>query len=390
MSILQQTCSAEKVREFLSGVARNSRQSEKTYGIGLTQFQRFLNNKFLGQDVNLETIIQKLIANEISIYTLLDNFVTFLLNEGLSPNSISIYVTAVKSYFAYYDIDIVSSKFKKKVRLPKNHREDEEPLDASDIRKILLSCSNRRLKPFLLVLASGAMRGMEAASLRIKDIDFSVVPAKVHVRKEYAKTRVGRDVYISNEATQSLKEWVDWKYRDRKHQQLTPLISDSDLIFSKTKFGKDREQKQEFQTSPQSIYQKIRMEFNSVLKTVKMDERKEGMLRRKITLHSFRRFVKTVISDQVSKDYSEWFLGHAKSPYWTMKEPQKRQIYEQKCMKYLTFLDYSKLEATGKNIELRLQEKDKQIEELMRRQEKTDLLIQSLIDLGQLKQAKPT
>ena len=385
MSLLQQTCSLDKVREFLNGVARNSLQSEKTYGIGLTQFQRFLKNKFLAQEANLETIIQRLISNEISIYTLLDNFVSFLLNEGLSPNSISIYVTAVKSYFAFYDIDIVSSKFKKKVRLPKYHREDEEPLDASDIRKILLSCSNRRLKPFLLVLASGAMRGMEAASLRIKDIDFSVVPTKVHVRKEYAKTRVGRDVYISNEATQSLKEWIDWKYRARKRQQLTPLTSDSDLIFSKTKFGKDREEKQEFQTSPQSIYQKIRMEFNSVLKTVKMDERKEGMLRRKVTLHSFRRFVKTVISDQVSKDYSEWFLGHAKSPYWTMKEPQKRQIYEQKCMKYLTFLDYSKLEATGKNIELKLQEKDRQIEELRRKQEKTDLLIQSLIDAGQLK-----
>jgi len=67
-----------------------------------------------------------------------------------------------------------------------------------------------------------------------------------------------------------------------------------------------------------------------------------------------------------------------------MKEAQKRQIYSQKCMKYLTFLDYSQLEATGKNIELKLQEKDKQIEELTRRQEKTDLLIQSLIDSGQL------
>jgi len=312
--------------------------------------------------------------------------VSFLLNENLSPNSISIYVTAVKSYFAYYDIDIVSSKFKKKVRLPKNHREDEEPLDASDIRKILLSCNNRRLKPFLLVLASGAMRGMEAASLRIKDTDFSVVPTKVHIRKEYAKTRVGRDVYISNEATESLKEWIDWKYRDRKRQRLTPLKSDNDLIFSKTKFGKDREEAQAFQTAPQSIYQKIRMEFNSILKTVKMDERKEDMLRRRVTLHSFRRFVMTVISDQVSKDYSEWFLGHVKSPYWTMKEPQKRQIYAQKCMKYLTFLDYSELEATGKNIELKLEEKDKQIKELIKKQEKFEQFIQSLIDSGQVKE----
>jgi hypothetical protein len=92
-----------------------------------------------------------------------------------------------------------------------------------------------------------------------------------------------------------------------------------------------------------------------------MDERKEGMQRRKITLHSFRRFVKTVISDQVNQDYSEWFLGHSKSPYYTKKELARREIYSTKCMKYLTFLDYTTLEATGKNIDAQLSEKDDRI-----------------------------
>jgi len=89
---------------------------------------------------------------------------------------------------------------------------------------------------------------------------------------------------------------------------------------------------------------------------------------KKITLHSFRRFVKTVISNQVSQDYSEWFLGHSKSPYWTLKEANRREIYATKCMKYLTFLDYTALEATGKNIESKLLEKDKEIQ-LLEQQE---------------------
>ncbi|HZD34954.1 MAG TPA: hypothetical protein VE130_07090 [Nitrososphaeraceae archaeon] len=61
-----------------------------------------------------------------------------------------------------------------------------------------------------------------------------------------------------------------------------------------------------------------------------MDERKEGTSgyksgykRRKITLHSFRRFVKTVISNQANQDYSEWFLGHSKSLYYTIKEQER-------------------------------------------------------------------
>ena len=68
------------------------------------------------------------------------------------------YLVGIKSYFAYYDIDVIPSKFKRKVKLPKRLQEDQEPIDAEDIRNILLNCNNRRLKTFILVLASGAMR----------------------------------------------------------------------------------------------------------------------------------------------------------------------------------------------------------------------------------------
>jgi len=82
-------------------------------------------------------------------------------DKSITPTSIKLYLASIRSYFAYYDVDIIPSKFKRKVKLPKVYREDEEPLDVSDIRKILLSCNNRRLKPYLLVLASGGMRTVE-------------------------------------------------------------------------------------------------------------------------------------------------------------------------------------------------------------------------------------
>jgi hypothetical protein len=85
------------------------------------------------------------------------------------------------------------------------------------------------------------------------------------------------------------------------------------------------------------------------------------MRRRKYTLHSMRRFVKSIISNQVNQDYSEWFLGHSKSPYYTLKEPERREIYATRVMRYLTFLDYSALEAAGKSIEEKLIEKEKEI-----------------------------
>ena len=66
----------------------------------------------------------------------------------------------------------------------------------------------------------------------------------------------------------------------------------------------------------------------------------------------------------MNTDYSEWFLGHNKSPYYTLKQEQRRDIYLRQCMKWLTFLDFSLLQNTNKNIELKLEEKDSQIAKL--------------------------
>jgi integrase len=303
------------------------------------------------------------------MYVILDEFVSYLVDPALklTSSTIKLYIAAVRSYLAYHDIDVIPSKFRRKVKMPKLYREDEEPLDASDIRKILLACNNRRLKAYLLVLASGGMRAVEALATRLKDIDFTVNPTKIHIRKEYSKTRTARDIYISDEATQYLKHWINWKYDNEERPRIR---DDDDLVFTvyRTK-------------APTTVYVKVLSEFQKVLSIVGLDQRKEGKQRRReITLHSFRRFVKTVISDQTNTDYSEWFLGRNKSPYYTKKEPERREIYATKCMKYLTFLDYTTLEATGKNIEAKLSEKETEIQLLRQRDSMNTDAIANLSD----------
>jgi integrase len=349
-----------KVAAFLMSISRNSVSSGKMYLTGLVYFQNFLSNKFPRQSV--EDILLPISEQKIDLYKLFDGFVAFLLSFKLSASSIKLYVVALRSYFAYYDIDVVPSKFKRKVKMPKAYREDEEALDVQDIRNVLLSCNNRRLKAYILVLASGGFRAVEALAIRLKDIDFSSSPTKIHVRKEYAKTRVSRDVYISDEATKFLNDWVKWKYRD-KGNKWTKTPAPDDLVF--------RAYDVTYDSDPRYIYVKIISEFQKLLIIAGLDGRKEDGLgrRRKITLHSLRRFVKTVISDQVGQDYSEWFLGHAKSPYYTKKEIDRREIYATKCMKYLTFLDYTTLEARGKGIEAKLREKDRELHDMKEKYE---------------------
>ena len=132
--------------------------------------------------------------------------------------------------------------------------------------------------------------------------------------------------------------------------------SDNDLVFGR----------QNSYLSPRNLYNKLWVQFNKVLHTVKMDDRKDGMLRRKFTFHSFRRNAYTTICDVTDQAYAEWFLGHSKSVYHTKKEAAKREIYATKIMKYLTFLDYSYIEATGKSQDAQLITANKRIAELER------------------------
>lgn len=150
----------EGAKEFLESVGRNSKSTMETYTAGLLAFQKFLSLD-KDQKYTLATIIYSLQKNEIDLYVLLNNFVSYLMKAKhshygtpLSIHSINFYMTAVRSYLQFNDIDVVIAKFKRKVKMPKLYKEDEEALDAADIRKILLSCNNRRLKPFILVLAS--------------------------------------------------------------------------------------------------------------------------------------------------------------------------------------------------------------------------------------------
>jgi integrase len=221
-------------------------------------------------------------------------------------------------------------------------------------------------------LASAGLRAIEGLSLRLRDCDFSVTPTKIHVRKEYSKTRVARVVYISDEATNYLKQWIAWKYRDKGDERWTKKRNPDDLVFSVYTTTN--------QANPAHLYVRMVQEFQKVLSAAGLNERKEGMRRRKITLHTLRRFTKTVISNQAGQDFSEMILGHKKSVYYTLREPDRREIYRSKCMSYLTFLDYMTLEATGKNIEAKLSEKEKEIQLLRKHQVIRDGALTSLSD----------
>ena len=188
-----------------------------------------------------------------------------------------------------------------------------------------------------MFLAAGGFRAVEALSVRIKDLDLESKPARVFVRGEYTKTKADRTVFLTEEVTQQLTYWLSYKYRKRRvcykgenydHQNNEKTITEyripdrkeNDLVFAVYQNTR--------MPNPDGIYDDIAKSFAKTLDRMGKGEREDGNEgRRQITLHSFRRFVKTTISDLGYSDYSEYFIGHSGSTYWQKKDSEKAELF---------------------------------------------------------------
>ena len=209
-----------------------------------------------------------------------------------------------------------------------------------------------------MFLAAGGFRAVEALSIRIKDLDLESKPVRVFVRGEYTKTKTDRVVFLTDEVAQQLKFWMDYKYRTRRvsykeesegmtiTEQRNPERKGTDLIFGIY----------QREPNPEWLYDDFGKSFAKTLDRIGKGTREDGNERRRqITFHSFRRFVKTTISDRGYADYSEYFIGHSGSTYWRKKDLEKAEIFR-KIEPYLTFLNVHQLERQGADIQSKVAE----------------------------------
>ena len=179
----------------------------------------------------------------------------------------------MRSFLEFQDVDIVPSKFRRRVKVPKYYPDAEEPLTLSDIRALLEYSSSHRLRTYILLLFSTGLRAVEAASLRLQDVDFTVSPTRITIGRQNSKTKRGRIIYCSDEATTHTKKLLEL-YHYKKSMSMS-----MDFIFA----GKPHTKR------PMSIYRTLLEEFQKVQHIAEKDARKENSKRRKIILHSFRR-----------------------------------------------------------------------------------------------------
>jgi integrase len=219
--------------------------------------------------------------------------------KKISPATLIQKVKVAKRLLEYYDIDISSSKFKMKVKMPRSVQRQKSPLTKNAIREILNACQDIRLKTFLMWLASSGCRATESMALRLADFDFSQSPALVTIRGENTKTKQERHTYLTAEMEKQLKKWIAYKYRSRinvifnrkthqyQHVKINPKPRQSDYIFM------PHHEDESVHENPRTLeYGYINMEraFLQLLTRLGYDKGANGK-HGEIIFHSFRRFV---------------------------------------------------------------------------------------------------
>jgi integrase len=371
--------------KYIKNVQQANERTAEQYEYRLSKFEKYLvtvsEEQQQQQQQNQELTVLDHVINELKIanndkinpYDLLSGFVAYLQEvEGIeNPNTIRYTVIAARNFLEYNDIEISPRKFKLKVRLPKPVIRHKEALSKEEIREILLKCSNIKLKTYLMLLAATGMRATEALALRHKDFDFDEDnnnrnnrQAFVRIRGEFTKTRTDRYVFLTREMVEQCKAWTDFKYRRRRITKVVntansssnnlsgkvvsywaePKANPDDLFFAMPR-------KRKTSNNFRGLYVYMNEEFARTLDRIGLGNREDGNEgRREITFHSFRRFVKTTISDLGYQDFSEWFIGHAGSTYWRKKDSEKAELFR-KIEPYITFLDVTGLESKGADIE---------------------------------------
>jgi integrase len=354
----------------------------------LSVFSVFLNKEFDG--LTIDSLVNKIKEKIADPYSILGAYSAYLRNCNLSTITIKQRVVTVKNFLEYCDIEISPRRFKIKVRLPKAVRRNKEAISKEDVIDILNQCSDLRLKTYVMLLASTGMRAVEALHIKVKDIDFESNPARLFVRGENTKTKTDRTVFLTEETANQLDSWLKYKHRVRRvcyqnkykenrnenkktmTEYRTPSIKNTDLVFAVY------QNKQTPETS--SLYAELAASFAKTLDRMGKGEREDNNeKRRQITFHSFRRFVKTTISDLGYADYSEYFIGHSGSTYWRKKESEKAEIFR-KIEPYLSFLNIHQLERQGADILSKVNELEEVNQSLRERDRSKDDAIAMLSD----------
>ena len=215
-------------------------------------------------------------VNEQDRYDILQSWINKNHKVGLAPRTIRTMYSMLNGFFYYMGVKISPQDSKRNLKFPKGDREERYPLTMDEIKK-LIDASDYKLKGKILGLTSSGMRNGEFVRIRKKHLTVKDGRIIIHIPAKLTKTRVGRTVILSKEAT--------------KFVNLSRL-DDEDLVWGTN---------DNYKSSRMTLIQA----FHRARKKAGLDQKYENVNRHLITPHTLRSFF-------ISKGNKvEFGFGHA-------------------------------------------------------------------------------
>jgi integrase len=273
-------------QEYIDQLKRRSSETSRTWKTVLMKWA-----KDLGYD-SPDSIAAEIKAkgSEATNYAIkiIDKSVGLYAERGLASKTVNSYFYAIRGFLRFEDVELPADKLKNKVVRPRICIEsyDRAPT-IEEVRRLVSHAPGARLKALILLLASSGMRVGEAVNLKVGNFDFDSKPTKVMVGP-FTKTRQQRVTFITEEATNALKDYLGNRAKDPNSQVF--LRPDGQPV-TKTALRK----------------QAMRV----IEKAGLMRKRTEDSYTNEIHVHCFRKFFKTRLTNAQMPDATvEMLLGH--------------------------------------------------------------------------------
>lgn len=279
-------------------------KTRKQAEIALKTFDQFINIKY---NNNEQSVLDKCkLPEESNKYFVLDELVQFWISLEFTTVTMRNYFTFIRDYLRYNGIQTLPATVKDYVKFPKDVQEEKYPL-TKEIISDILRVSNQEYVVFFLCLISSGMRVGELLNCKISWLDFAFYKSHGNIRVMipgiFTKGQRDRYTFFSKQASKLLEPNLKGRTVDGN-------------LFS--------------------------LEYNAVEKYMEWVREKIGFNEKyssgfyKISIHSFRSYADTKLTDLVHEKFKQYILGHKmKLRYYTKSPLEGLTLYE-KAEKELT------------------------------------------------------
>jgi integrase len=364
-------CETSKtIVKYIEAKTIQDKNTGMTYKTRMQSFAQFVYKRY--DKTLVDDFLEQIKAGKYDPYDILTEYSGFLRNERpseskLTANVIRARVKTARKFFRFNKIVVTVEDFNELVPLPRKEQRSKKGIDKTAVARYLNACKNIQLKTALHVMASNGPRPIELCAVRECDVNLNSNPATITYTAEYSKMRVARTRPLTREAANQLRLWDKFKYRTRwttvKGEEngesvrrfAAPKRNPYNLLLSMPHLNDEK-------ATPDGLYDFLSGAFAELIDILDGDTGNDGSSnsrkvgeRRKVTLKTFRDFVKSTISDLGYSDFSEWMIGHAGSTYYQKSERERMELFG-KLEHYLTYLDVASLEAKGADVEARTEQ----------------------------------